>query len=75
MQQQRPKCPKCGLYTDHLTGPGDPRTCPYDRLRAALGPLELTSAEDRTLHWIAGCDYDTVDALESLFSRLRGGVR
>ncbi len=65
------RCPKCNLLTDHVTGPGNPRPCPYDRLRAALGNVEPSSAEDRSLHWLAGVDGTTIDALESLFEKLR----
>jgi hypothetical protein len=64
------RCRKCGLYTDHLTGPGNPRRCPYDLLRDALGPVVPTPDEDKHLHWLAGMDRTTVNAIASLFSRL-----
>jgi len=67
------RCAKCGLITDHVSGPRGPERCPYDRLREALGPVPPTAAEDHTLHWLAGVDRGTVETLESLFIRLRGG--
>lgn len=69
-----PRCLNCGLITDHFTGPRGPERCPYDRLKEALGPVIPTSAEDRSLHWLAGVDRVTVEALESLFARLRGAA-
>jgi hypothetical protein len=73
-QQERPRCPKCGLYTDHVTGPRGLEACPYDRLRDALGAVEPTAAEDRQLHWLAGMDRPAIEAIESLFLRLRAGA-
>jgi hypothetical protein len=65
---REPGCPKCGLFTDHRTGP-DPRPCSYDRLREAVG--EVSPTEDKLLHWLAGWDYTTADTLVALFKRLR----
>ena len=73
MSPPRP-CPKCGLFTDHVSGPlpvGRSERCPYDRLREAVG-VEVSPAEDRSLHWLASTDWTTVDTLEALFRRLRG---
>jgi hypothetical protein len=70
---REPGCPKCGLLTDHRTGP-DPRPCSYDRLREAVGG-EVSPAEDRLLHWLAGWDYGTADMLAALFKRLRSENR
>ncbi len=70
----RQRCTKCGLLTDHVSGPlldGRPERCPYDRLREAVGG-QVSPAEDRQLHWLAGTDFTTVDVLEALFVRLRG---
>ncbi len=62
-----PRCPKCGLILPHA------RSCPYDRLRDALGNMfeELTPGEDRSLRWLAGTDYTTIDSLVSIFRKLR----
>jgi len=58
-------CPVCGLH--HLGR----RPCYYDRLRAALGGLEPSEAEDRILRWLAKWDDSTIEPIISLFDRLR----
>ncbi len=65
-------CLRCGLVLPHIS------RCPYDRLIEALGPgsaAQLTPAELRSLRWLAGTDFTTVDSLCSIFRRLRLGQR
>jgi hypothetical protein len=41
----------------------------------ALGPggdVGLTPDEIRSLHWLAGTDYTTIDSLVGIFRKLRG---
>ncbi len=59
------QCPKCGLLH------GAERRCFYDVLLEALAGVELTPYEDRILRWLAGWDWPTVDALVSVFRKLR----
>jgi hypothetical protein len=59
------QCPKCGLLH------GAERRCDYDVLREALVGVELTPYEDRILHWLAGWDQPTLDALLGIFRKLR----
>ncbi len=62
-----PRCSKCGAYGAHDDG----RRCLYDVLREALVGVELTPAEDRIVHWLAGLDRPTIDPLVSIFRKLR----
>ena len=44
-----------------------------ERLRAAVGPVELDEAEARILAWLAGWDTYTIDAVCSIMDKGRGG--
>ncbi len=63
----RSRCSKCGAFGAHDDG----RRCPFDRLVEALGDVELSPEEVHSLRWLAGVDWSTVDALVSIFRKLR----
>jgi hypothetical protein len=46
-----------------------------DRLRSALGDIELTEREERYLKWLARMDQETVETFAGLFEKCRGGSR
>jgi hypothetical protein len=45
------------------------RRCYYDDLIEALQGLPISPAEHRTLRWLAGCEFQTVEAIATLFRR------
>lgn len=72
----RTLCPLCGCY--HLGDGLQP--CPnYDPLRDVLfdnAEVELSEQEASALRWLAGtADWQTRDALVSLFRKARSGAR
>ena len=42
-----------------------------DRLRSALGNIELTERESRYIRWLAGMDRETVEVFAGLFEKCR----
>ena len=42
-----------------------------ERLRTAMGPVELTEAEARTLAWLAGWDELTTENVCRIFRKVR----
>lgn len=64
--QSAAKCPKC---TQRHIGR---RPCYYDQLREALGlDFPLSEDEDRTLHWLAAWEAQTINSLVSIIIKLK----
>jgi hypothetical protein len=47
----------------------------FDRLTEAIGEVELTERENRTLQWLSGCENSSIDNIISIFRKIRWDER